>query len=112
MNISGSQIKFVTQRFFLNIFSAIFYISKRLLGLAEFFLFLRLLLKFLGASSQALVIKYIYGYSNFFVSPFDFIFPNFYWRGHLVEIDTISAMIGYALAVYILFWLLKLFSRD
>jgi len=87
-----------------------FYIVKRLLFLLEIFLFLRLLLKFLAASPQALIVNLIYKYSDILVSPFQFIFPNIYWHGHLIETVTLSAMIGYALAVFIIFRLLRLFS--
>ena len=87
-----------------------FYIFKRLLSLLEIFLFLKLLLKFLDANPQALVVNLIYQYSDILVSPFNFIFPNFYWRGYFIETATISAMIGYALAVFIIFRLLRLFS--
>ena len=88
-----------------------FYIVKRLLSLLEIFLFLRLLLKFLAANPQALVVNLIYKGSDILVSPFNFIFPNIYWpAGYLIETATISAMIGYALAVFIIFRLLRLFS--
>lgn len=91
----------------------IFYIVKRLLALTEVFLFLRLLLKFLGASPKALVVDLIYEYSDILVTPFNFIFPNIYWpQGYFIETATISAMIGYAIAVFILFRLLRLFSSD
>jgi len=88
-----------------------FYIIKRLLSLLEIFLFLRLILKFLAANPQALVVNLIYQYSDIIVSPFKFIFPNFYWRGYFIETTTISAMIGYGLVVFIIFRLLRLFSR-
>ena len=88
-----------------------FYIIKRLFSLLEIFLFLRLALKFLAANPQALVVNLIYQYSDIIVSPFKFIFQNFYWRGYLIETATISAMIGYALAVFIIFRLLRLFSN-
>jgi len=91
----------------------VFYLIKRLLSLAELFLFLRLILKFLGANPQALVVNLIYKWSDILVSPFDFIFSDIYWpAGYLIETATISAMIGYALTVFILLRLLRLFSRD
>jgi len=87
-------------------------IAKKLLGLLELFLFLRLILKFLGASSKALVVNLIYKYSDILVSPFNFIFPNIRWRDYLIDTATISAMIGYAILIYIIFQILKLFSKD
>jgi len=94
------------------IYSMIFYVIKRLLGLVEIFLFLRLALKFFGANPKALVVDIIYQGSDIFISPFKFIFPNIYWNGKLIEITTLSAMAGYAILVYILFQLLRLFSKE
>ena len=100
-------------RILTKIYSLIFYITKRLLYLVEIFLFLRLLLKFLSANPQTLVVNLVYEYSDILVSPFNFIFPNIYWpAGYLIETATISAMIGYALAVFVIFRLLRLFSED
>jgi len=104
--------RFLIQRFFIRIFSLVFYLVKRLIGLVEILLFLRLLLKFFAANPQALIVKLIYQYSDILVSPFDFIFADIYWREYLIEIDTISAIVGYGLIILILFWLLKLLPRD
>lgn len=90
----------------------VFYVIKRLLVLVEFFLFLRLLLKFLNASPKALVINLIYKYSDILVSPFNFIFPDIWIKGRLIEAATISAIIGCGVVVLIVFQLLRLFSRD
>jgi len=88
-------------------------IATRLLGLVELFLFLRLLLKFLNASPKALAVDFIYGYTDILILPFKFILPDIYWpKGCLIETATISAMIGYVIAVYIIFQLLKLFSEE
>jgi hypothetical protein len=91
----------------------IFLFVKRLLILLEFFLLLRLILKFLGANPQAVIVDLFYGASDFFVSPFQSIFQDIYWpTGYLIETATVSAMIGYALALFIVFRILRLFSRD
>jgi len=88
-------------------------VIKKLLLFVEFFLFLRLLLKFLSASPQALVVGLIYEWSDILVSPFVFIFPDIYWpEGYFIDSSTVSAMFGYWIAVYIIFQLLQLFSRD
>ena len=88
-------------------------IIQKLLGLLEVFLFMRLLLKFLGANDQTPIVNFIYKYSNIFVRPFDFIFHDIYWpEGHIIEVSSITAMIGYALVVFILFELLQTFSED
>lgn len=94
-------------------YSLIFYVIKRLLSLVEIFLILRLLLKFLGASSEALVANLIYKGSDILISPFESLFPNIYWpEGYLIETATISAMIGYAILVFIIFKILRLFSEE
>ncbi len=79
-----------------------------LLYLLELFLFLRLILKFFGASKNALVVRQIYEWSNFFVSPFDSIFPNFWQRGYFIETSVLAAMAGYAILVYAFFKILRL----
>jgi membrane-associated phospholipid phosphatase len=108
MNV-GNLIKTSLSKSYLMIFLLI----KRLLALLEFFLFLRLILKFLSANPQALIVNLLYKSSDIFVSPFEFIFPNIYWpKDYLIETATISAMVGYALLVLIFFQILRLFSKD
>jgi len=93
--------------------SIISWIIRRFLSFIEFFLFLRLALKFLGASSKSLAVSLIYKYSYILVEPFEFIFPNIYWpKGYLIEIATISAMIGYFLVAFVIFRVLKLFPNN
>ncbi len=94
------------------IYSTILSLISKLFWLLELFLFLRLLLKFLNANPNALVVNLIYKYSDILVTPFKFIFSNFYWRGYFIEISTISAMIGCGLAAFVVFKILHLFSRD
>ena len=77
------------------LFAVISDLIKKLFYLLEFFLFLRLTLKFIGASSKALAVELIYKWSDSFVLPFDFIFKNIYWpQGYFIEAATISAMVG------------------
>ena len=97
---------------FEKIYSAILRSAKRLFGLLEWFLFLRLVLKFLGASSESLVAAVIYKYSDILIGPFQSIFPDIYFKGRMIETATISAMIGYLILMLIFFRLLGLFSRD
>jgi hypothetical protein len=76
------------------------------------FLFLRLLLKFLGANPEALAVDIIYRNSDILVSPFNFIFNDLFWQGRLIEISVISAMAGYAVAFFVLIRILRLFQRS
>jgi len=94
------------------IYLMIFTTAKKLLFLLEWFLAIRLALKFLNANPLTLVVNFIYKYSDILISPFEFIFSNIYWRGKLIETATISAMVGYLILVFIFFQLLRLFSRD
>lgn len=106
-------IRFRVGVYFRKIHLTILYIINRLLVLIEFFLFLRLILKFLGANPKSLVVNFIYLYSDILVSPFDFIFPNIYWsQGYLIETATISAIIGYILIAFFIFQILDIFFRD
>lgn len=112
MKINTIQARFMVERFFSKIFEFFFYLIRSLFGLVEFVLFLRLLLKFLGANTRALVVSLLYQCSDMLVLPFDFIFRDIYWKGHLIEIAVVSAIIGYAVLISILFWLLRLLPRD
>lgn len=85
---------------------------KRLLVLAELILFLRLVLKFLGANPYAFVVKELYKFTDAMVWPVNPIFPNFYWGERLVDVVAISAMVGYLLAFLIIKGVLKLFFHN
>ncbi len=96
----------------IRIYSRTFPVITRLLFLLEVFLFSRFLLKFLDASPKAIIVGIIYKTTDVIIFPFKFIFPNIYWKNYFIEAATLSAMLGYALAVFIIFKLLRLFSRD
>ena len=95
-----------------NIYSLILSIISKLFWLFELFLFLRLLLKFLGANPETLVVNFIYKYSDIVISPFSLIFRNIYWGSHLIETSVISAVIGYAIAMFVFFQIIEAFSRN
>lgn len=94
------------------VYSILVSIVTKVFLLLEFFLFLRLFLEFIGANPKALIVSLIYKYSHVFVSPFDFIFNNLYWRGHLIEIATLSAMLGYAILVSIILRIIHFFPDE
>ena len=100
-------------RIFAIIYSLITSLINKIFKLLELFLFLRLLLKFLNANPKTLVVKLIYKWSDVLVSPFKSIFPNIYWpEGKMIETTTVAAIIGYAIAVFVLFQLLRLLARE
>ncbi len=85
-------------------------ILKQVLILVESILFLRLILKFLGASPKAVGINYFYKLSYYFVYPFEGIFPNLFWQNRLIETSTLSALIIYFLLVFVFLRFLKTFN--
>lgn len=99
-------------RILYSIYSLILSIISKLFWLFELFLFLRLLLKFLGANPKTLIVNFIYKYSDIVISPFSLIFRNIYWGGHLIETSVISAVIGYAIAMFVVFQIIEAFSRN
>jgi len=75
-----------------------YYISaiiKYLTGLLEIILGARVVLKFLGASSKALIVELLYKTTDFITAPFKFIFPNVYLEKGVIDFTTLSAMLGY-----------------
>jgi hypothetical protein len=95
-----------------SIYSLFLSALSKLFFLLQLFLFLRLLLKFLGASPEALAVDIIYRNSDTLVSPFNFIFNDLFWQGRLIEISVVSAMAGYAVAFFVLIRILRLFQRG
>ena len=87
-------------------------VAKRLLGLVELALFLRLALRFLNANPNTIVVNCIYSLTDNLILPFEFIFQNIYWDKRVIETATISAMIGYIILVFVILRLLHIFSRD
>lgn len=85
---------------------------KRLLQLTEFLLSLRFLLKFFGASERALVVDLIFRGTDIFIFPFNFIFPNFYWKWFFIENTTLAAMAGYFIFAFLLLQILKIIFQE
>jgi len=101
----GSQIS----SFFGYITAVIFGFIKKLFYLLEFFLLLRLSLKFFEANPQSLVVDWIYNWSDFLVKPFNLIFEDIILsNGYVLEAATIAAMAGYAILVFIILKLARI----
>ena len=76
------------------------------------FLFLRLLLKFLGANPETWIVNILYRYSDVLISPFHLIFDDVYLWDLLIEMSTISAMAGYAIIMIIILKTLHLAQKE
>lgn len=83
------------------------FITKAIIGTMEAFLGVRFLLRILGASNQALFVKWIYSVSDSILQPFVGMFPTPSIAPNFVfELNTIFAMlvyivIGYSLVKFI-----------
>ena len=87
-------------------------VINRLFVLLELSLIIRLVLKFLGASKSALVVNFIYKYTDFLIKPFEGIFSNFYFQGKPVEASTLSAIVGYLIILFVISRIINLFGRK
>ncbi len=102
----------LNMRILSRIYSAFLTLISRFFLFLQFFLFLRLLLKFLGANPETLVVGIVYKYSDILVSPFNLIFNDIYLWDLLIETSTISAMIGYAIVMFVIIKALRLFRKE
>lgn len=94
------------------IYSAFLSLLSKFFIFVQFFLFLRLLLKFLGANPETLVVSLLYKYSDVLISPFNSIFNDVSVWGLLVEMSTLSAMAGYAIVMLIIIKTLHLIRKE
>ncbi|MDI6820772.1 MAG: hypothetical protein QMD65_01165 [Patescibacteria group bacterium] len=104
----------------LKIKSIIDHVFVRAFILFEFIIFLRLVLKFLGANPESFIVKRFYGFTESVIWPFNSIFSDYIWDSHQVEMTTVSAIIGYAILFFIFYVILlfvftaiqKIFSKN
>ncbi|MCL5004593.1 MAG: YggT family protein [Patescibacteria group bacterium] len=88
-----------------------YYISsiiKYLTGLLEIVLGARVVLKFLGASSKAVIVDLLYEITDFIIAPFKFIFPNVVLSKGVVDFTALSAMLGYLILILVMLKFLRL----
>lgn len=77
------------------------FITKTIIGTMEAFLGVRFLLKILGASQQALFVRWIYSVSDSILQPFVGMFPTPSIAPNFVfELNTIFAMLVYVVIGY------------
>jgi len=73
-------------------------LSDIVIGIVEILLIIRVLLKFLGASTQAPFVRWIYETTSPLLSPFEGMFPSSSLTTHFVlEVSTLFALITFAL---------------
>lgn len=86
---------------------------KYLLGFAEILFGIRVVLKFLEASPQAIIVEFLYRLTDAAAAPFRGIFQDFALsNGSVIDLATLSAMVGYPIIVYLLIELLELVTRE
>lgn len=82
-------------------------------GLAEVFLGLRILLRFFAANPDNHFVSWIYNSSDVLMQPFRGIFPpTVIGRDHVVDFSALFAMVIYALVGMFLVWLVGLLTPD
>jgi hypothetical protein len=97
---------------FLKFYSLLLSALTKVFWIFELFLFIRLLLKFLNANLLTPAVGAIYSASDFFVNPFAAIFSQIVWKNFIIDTVTISAMAGYALIMFVLMRLLRIFENK
>ncbi len=78
------------------------------IGLIEFLLALRIVLELLGANASAPFVAWVYAVTGSLMGPFVGAFPNLMLGGFVLDIAAIFAMIGYAIIVWLVSWVLSL----
>ena len=87
----------------MRIHALIITLIEAIFAIAEFFLGLRLLLKFFGANTRAPFVRWVYGTSEPLLEPFRGMFPAPVLEGRFVlEFSTLFALVVYALIAYFL----------
>lgn len=75
-------------------------------------LLIRIALKFFGANASALVVGFLYDVTDFFVGPFQLIFPDAFWKSHLVDVVTISAALGYVFIYFVIVAIIRAIFKE
>lgn len=86
-----------------------FFLTHIVIGAIEFFLGMRVLLKFLGANAGSPFVDWIYNTSEPLLVPFQGIFPSKVFEGiFILELSTLVALVVYAFVGYLLSEILRL----
>ncbi len=86
---------------------------KYALAVAEIFLAIRLILKFLGANPIALIVQFFYIITDIIIVPFQGIFTNpKLSNGSVIDLVGLATMIGYPIIIYLLIELIHLLTKK
>lgn len=88
------------------------YTLKRVLALAGAVVFVRLLLQFFGANPASYIVAKWYMVTDVILWPFQGIFSNMEWEGHIIDIVGACAIVGYAVLVFLILQLLRALTRQ
>lgn len=88
------------------------YILKRLLAIMGAVVFVRLLLKFFGANTTSYIVAKWYVVSDVIIWPFQGIFSNIEWEGHIIDVVGACAIAGYAILIFIILQILRGVTRQ
>lgn len=89
------------------------YLINIIIGIAQFFLGIRIILKLFGASATAPFVQWIYTTSDSLLYPFEGIFPTTTLDGRfIIEFSALFALIIYTLVGYFLIQLLFMIERG
>ena len=95
---------YTTKKFIFRIYQIIWYI----LGIIEFLLAFRILLKLFGANPQSPFAQIIYNFSDPFATPFSDLFGSTVTNSSVLEWSSIIAMVVYSIIAFALVKLVQL----
>lgn len=88
------------------------YVLKRLLAIVGAIVFVRLLLEFFGANAMSYIVAKWYMVTDMVLWPFQGIFSNIEWEGHVIDIVGACAIAGYAILVFLILQILRGVTRQ
>ena len=77
------------------------------IGIIEILLLIRIAFRALQASDAAIIVKFVYNLTDYFLIPVNYIFPNIPVGASVIDLVAISAMVFYAILYLLIGKLLK-----
>jgi len=94
------------------IYTFLEYVLKRAMALVGMLVFIRIVLKFFDANPASYVVEKLYANTDLLLWPFQGIFNNMEWEGHMIDIVGACAIAGYVILVFLVLQLLKILTRQ